>query len=165
MQPLALILHDIRSTYNVGSIMRTADCFGVTTIYFSGYTPYPIHETDARLPHIIDKITAQIAKTALGAEKTMHFTVRDSIESAIENARHDGYVIAALEQDATSLPISEYPFASPTAIVLGNEVDGVDAWTKDVADVILEITQYGSKESLNVASAAAIALYAARNKI
>ncbi len=164
MTPIALIIHDIRSTYNVGSIMRSADCFGVNKIYFSGYTPYPAYKNDNRLAHIAQKLTAQIAKTALGADKTVPFTVYTTVGAAIEAARQDGYTIALLEQDSVSIPLATYVFTGPTAIVLGNEVLGADTWTKRAADVILEITQYGTKESLNVASAAAIALFAARLK-
>ena len=164
MTPIALIVHNIRSTYNVGSIMRSADCFGISKIYFSGYTPYPARTKDTRLAHIAQKLTTQIAKTALGAEKTVPFSVYSTVKSAIEAAQKDGYIIAVLEQDQSRIPLTTHVFCDPTAIVLGNEVLGADAWTKRTADVILEITQYGTKESLNVASATAIALFAARLK-
>lgn len=165
MQQLALIVHNIRSSHNVGSIMRTADCFGISVIYMSGYTPYPALDTDDRLPHLAHKINAQIAKTALGAEKTIPFRLHPTIEAALSAARTDGYSIAVLEQDEHSIPLSSHVFKNPTAIVIGNEIEGVDEWTKRSADVILEIPQYGSKESLNVANATAIALYAARTRI
>ena len=164
MIPIALILHNIRSTYNVGSILRTADCFGIQNIYFSGYTPYPSHSNDSRMPHIAKRLTSQIAKTALGAEQTVSFSVYDTIEAAISAARRDGYHIAALEQDEQSALINKYTFLTATAFVLGNELSGIDEWTKHSADVILEIKQYGTKESLNVANATAIAVYAARSQ-
>jgi 23S rRNA (guanosine2251-2'-O)-methyltransferase len=164
MIPIALILHNIRSTYNVGSILRTADCFGIQNIYFSGYTPYPSHSNDSRMPHIAKRLTSQIAKTALGAEQTVTFSVYDTIEAAISAARRDGYHIAALEQDEQSVLINKYTFLTATAFVLGNELSGIDEWTKHSADVILEIKQYGTKESLNVANATAIAVYAARSQ-
>lgn len=164
MQPLALIVHDIRSAHNVGSIMRTADCFGISTIYFSGYTPYPALDNDSRLPHLAQKINAQIAKTALGAEKTVPFSLHPTIQATLSAAKNDGYTIAVLEQDAHSTALSSYTFKEPTAIVVGNELEGVAEWTKRNADVILEISQYGTKESLNVASATAIALFAARTR-
>lgn len=162
LTPIALILHDIRSTYNVGSILRSAECFGVEKIYYSGYTPYPNITNDTRLPHLAQKIHNQIAKTALGAETRLSSFVLTTIEDALTQARSDGYTIAALEQDDTSTALSEYSFTTPTAIVLGNEVNGIADWTKAHCDVILEIKQYGTKESLNVASATAIALFAAR---
>jgi tRNA G18 (ribose-2'-O)-methylase SpoU len=160
--PITLILHDIRSTYNVGSILRSAECFGVTEVYFSGYTPFPKITNDQRLPHIAEKIHNQIAKTALGAETKVTAIVCASIEDAFRSVRSKGYIVASLEQDAKSIDITTYTFLSPTALVLGNEVAGVPNWTKRNSDVILEIKQYGTKESLNVASATAIALFAAR---
>jgi tRNA G18 (ribose-2'-O)-methylase SpoU len=162
LTPIALILHDIRSTYNVGSILRSAECFGVEKVYFSGYTPYPKVENDTRLPHLAQKIHNQIAKTALGAEDKLELSIHAEIEGVIEQAKNDGYSIVALEQDENSVDIASYSFKNPTAIVLGNEVDGVADWTKSQCDVILEIKQYGTKESLNVASASAIVLFAAR---
>lgn len=160
MSQISLILHDIRSTYNVGSILRSAECFGVQHVYFSGYTPYPLTPHDPRLPHIANKLHQQIAKTALGAESLVPFSIHQTITNAVAAARQAGYTIAALEQDAHSTAIETYRATTPVALILGNEVGGVDEWTKDTCDVILEIKQYGTKESLNVASAAAIALYA-----
>jgi 23S rRNA (guanosine2251-2'-O)-methyltransferase len=162
LTPIALILHDIRSTYNVGSILRSAECFGIEKVYFSGYTPYPLVNKDPRLPHLAQKIHNQIAKTALGAEERIEFSIHTSIEDVLSQAKNDGYLLAAIEQDVTSVDIASYSFTQPTALVLGNEVDGVSNWTKSQCDVILEIKQYGTKESLNVASASAIALFAAR---
>lgn len=162
LTPIALILHDIRSTYNVGSILRSAECFGVTEIYFSGYTPYPKIPNDQRLPHIAEKIHNQIAKTALGAESKVNVLVYTSIEEVFNEVKSKGYKIACLEQDENSIDIATYSFSAPTALILGNEVAGIANWTKSHSDVILEITQYGTKESLNVASATAIALFAAR---
>lgn len=162
LTPITLILHDIRSTYNVGSILRSAECFGVTEVFFSGYTPYPKIANDQRLPHIATKIHNQIAKTALGAETAVTAILCDSIEDALQSVKNKGYIVASLEQDENSIDIATYAFQSPTAFVIGNEVDGVPNWTKSNSDVILEIKQYGTKESLNVASATAIALFAAR---
>ena len=164
MIPIALILDNIRSTYNVGSILRTADCFGVQEIFFSGYTPYPISKADRRMPHIAKKLHEQIAKTALGAESTLPFSVFDTIATAIDAAQSAGYKIIGIEQDTNSIPLDSYTFTQPSALILGNELDGVNTWTKSRCDVILEIEQYGTKESLNVANAAAIALYTTRTK-
>lgn len=162
---IALILDNIRSTFNVGSIFRSADCFGVDHVYIAGITPYPLRASDdTRLPHIANKLHAQIAKTALGAEQRIAFSVDDSTEQAVLRARNDGYSIIALEQSAKSQPLHHYIVQQPTAIVLGTEVSGLDASTLALCDAILEIEQYGTKESLNVASAAAIALYALRTQ-
>lgn len=165
MQPIAIIAHNVRSTYNIGSILRSANCFGVSDIFLCGYSPYPIIKNDTRLPHIAQKTHKQIAKTALGAETLVNIFVHNTIEQAIMSARKNGYTcIAAVEQADNSTAIETYPFSEATALIVGNEVYGINTWTKQAADVILEITQYGDKESLNVASATAIALFAARQK-
>ena len=161
---IALILPDIRSTYNVGSIFRSAECLGAAHIYICGYTPYPQHYNDARLPHISTKIHNQIAKTALGAESIVPFSVYNSESEAIQQAKIDGYIIVGIEQDDNSVPMDAYTFSGNVAFIFGNELKGISGWTKQQCDVILEITQYGTKESLNVASAAVVALYAARTQ-
>lgn len=158
---IALLLDNIRSTQNVGSIMRTADCFGVKHIYFSGYTPYPAKHSDDRLPHLALKINNRISKTALGAEKTINFSTYTDHKKAIIAAKNDGYKnIVCLEQNDKSIPLQSYIPKSDTLLILGNEVSGIPEWTLSNADVILEIPQYGKKESLNVSNATAIALYA-----
>ncbi|MEZ6331041.1 MAG: TrmH family RNA methyltransferase [Candidatus Saccharimonadales bacterium] len=117
MIPIALILDNIRSTYNVGSILRTADCFGVQEIFFSGYTPYPISKADRRMPHIAKKLHEQIAKTALGAESTLPFSVFDTIATAIDTARISRYKIIGIEQDTNSIPLDSCT-ASPSQVLL-----------------------------------------------
>jgi 23S rRNA (guanosine2251-2'-O)-methyltransferase len=164
MTPIILILGDIRSTHNVGSILRSADCFGVTKILFAGYTPYPIIPNDERLPHLVNKITTSIHKTALGAENNIEIKVFEDTASAIASAKSDGYLVVALEQSPNSTPLGEFKFDHPLALLLGNEVHGLTRQTLDSCDMIIEIPQYGKKESLNVATAAAIALYALRAK-
>lgn len=157
---MALILSDIRSTFNVGSIMRSADCFGVKHIFFAGYTPYPKYNGDTRLPHLADKITRAIHKTALGAEITIPFDLYDDTQKAITAARKQGYVIAALEQSPTSQALHKYHPPTKLALILGNEIEGVSMQTLSTSDVILEIPMKGHKESLNVSISAAVALYA-----
>ncbi len=154
-----MILPDIRSTHNVGSIFRSAEIFGVKHIYICGYTPYPHIDNDTRLPHISNKLNNQISKTALGTEKLVPFSVYNSPMLAIEQARSDGNTIIALEQSPKSTIL--YNFKPPTniAIILGREVDGVDETILSVVDEIIEIPQIGTKESLNISSATAIMLY------
>lgn len=161
---VALILENIRSTHNVGSIFRSADCFGISQIYLVGYTPSPVHDKDDRLPHISAKLDRQISKTALGAHKTVPFSVLKDIKSAVTKARGDGYSIGVLEQSSKSVLLDEFSPSKNLALVLGNEVDGVDQWTLSISDVILEIEQHGLKESLNVANAASVAMYALTTK-
>lgn len=164
MYRLAIILNNIRSTHNVGSILRTADGFGVTKVYFSGYTPYPQIKNDPRLPHESQKLTNAISKTALGAEKTVAFTVHATCQDAIVAARNDGYHIIALEQDAKSTPLPNYCAKTDIAVILGNEVSGVEPDVLTLVDDILEIPMNGKKESFNVSVSLAVCLYALKNQ-
>lgn len=156
---LVLIVHNVRSTHNVGSILRSADGFGVWHVYFSGYTPYPVQANDERLPHLRAKIDNQIRKTALGAEKTVRWSHQEKIRELIEKLRKDGYLIAALEQSETAENLKEFKPAQPIALIVGNEVDGIDETVLNLADKHLKIPMKGKKESFNVAIAASVAMY------
>ena len=161
MFKLAVILADIRSLHNVGSILRSADGFGVSHIYYAGYTPYPLQPNDTRLPHESRNLTAQIHKTALGAE-TLPASLHKTVEDAIQTAKKDGYYIAALEQSHQSQKLTTYNTHHDTALLVGNEVTGVSDSVLSTVDVILEIPMFGSKESFNVSVASGIALYQLR---
>ena len=87
---ISVVAHNIRSSHNVGSIFRTCDGFGVEHLYLSGYTPYPAMQEDTRLPHIVERVTADISKTALGAEKTVPFTHISHITSTIDAFKAHG---------------------------------------------------------------------------
>ncbi len=95
---IVLVVQDVRSTHNVGSLLRTADGLGITKVYLCGYTPYPEYPGDPRLLHQRSKATRQIAKTALGAEKSVAWEHCDDVNRLIERLRGDGYTVAALEQ-------------------------------------------------------------------
>jgi 23S rRNA (guanosine2251-2'-O)-methyltransferase len=164
MQPLMLILADIRSLHNVGSILRLADCFGVSEVLFVGYTPYPKLSNDKRLPHLVNKLTKAIQKTALGAEATLPMQTFKDVSAAINYVKTKGFQVVALEQAPGSLALPQFRPQAPTALLLGNEVSGLPSKTLKMCDKIIEIPQYGKKESLNVATAAAIALYALKNQ-
>lgn len=158
---LIVIAHDIRSTYNVGSILRSSDGFGVERVYVGGVTPYPTIPSDTRLPHLANKLTKQIAKTALGAEKTMPITHYDNLSELVSQLKQDGFTVVALEQDASSVPLSEIAAkSSKIALLLGEEVEGIKAEHLKMCDFIAEIPMKGRKESFNVAVAAGIAMYA-----
>lgn len=160
VKPIVLILDNIRSALNVGAILRSADVFGVSEVWCCGITPYPLLTDDQRLPYIVSKATKMIAKTALGAEttiKTLHFA---TTAEAIRAARAKKYHIYALEQDKKSISLSALEPNYPLALVLGNENRGVSLDTLNMVDSIVEIPQFGHKESLNVSVAAGIALYA-----
>ena len=157
---ICLLVHDIRSCHNVGSLLRTAEGFGVTHVYFSGYTPYPAgSKDDERLPHIAAKLDGQIRKTALGAERLVAWTHVPSISQLIASLKQEGYEIVALEQtvDAQSLPAATS--AGKIALLLGREVEGIDPALLALADRKVEIPMVGKKESFNVVQATAIALY------
>jgi tRNA G18 (ribose-2'-O)-methylase SpoU len=157
---LTVILEDIRSTYNVGAIMRTLDGAGGGAIVCCGITPYPeLEDDDDRSPVVISSNTKSIAKTALGAEQAL--TVSHAANAAEAIAQLDpGTLVVALEQATESVNIFEYVAPkNDVALVLGSETDGVSAEALARCDAILEIPQYGTKESLNVSVAAGIAMY------
>lgn len=159
MNSIILILDNIRSTHNVGSILRTADGFGVSAVYMCGYTPYPATTDDPRLPHERDKITRAIHKTALGAEASVPIKIFSTTNQAIVVAKRQSYQIACLEQSTNSTPLAGFAVPKKLAIVLGNELTGVASDTLKISDFTLEIPMVGTKESFNVSIAAAICLY------
>lgn len=158
MPEIILILHNIRSAHNVGAMFRTAEGFGVTRIICSGYTPHPGTPHDSRLPHQIEKISSQIHKTALGSELLVPFEYYEI--PPLEQLRHDGYRIVALEQDRRSITLSSYTSPSRLVLLVGEEVYGVAEEHRQLCDDIIEIPMFGEKESFNVSVAAGIALYA-----
>jgi 23S rRNA (guanosine2251-2'-O)-methyltransferase len=157
MPDITLVLHNIRSTHNVGAIFRTAEGFGVKHIVISGYTPYPLRPLDARLPHIAQKITSQIHKTALGTETIVPFEVVDDISSWLKT---NTLPLIALEQAPNSVSIESFSPPSSFVLLLGEEVSGIEPWLLKICDHILEIPMKGKKESFNVSIATGIALYA-----
>jgi tRNA G18 (ribose-2'-O)-methylase SpoU len=157
MPDIILIAHNIRSTHNVGSLFRTAEGFGVSKILLTGYTPYPTQQNDNRLPHITEKITKQIHKTALDAETMVPFEYREQLDLA--TLQRDGYGIVALEQASNSVPLPKYKASGKIALLLGEEVEGITKDLLEQCDTILEIPMFGQKESFNVSVAAGIALY------
>ncbi len=159
MQQIALLLPNIRSTFNVGSIFRSAEIFGINEIIISGYTPYPELKNDPRIPHLSQKINRQISKTALGTEKLVPFRYFPDTNDGIVYLKKSGYELVALEQNEQSIPLTEYFPKTKTAIIIGEEVSGIDNELLNQCSKIVEIPQIGTKESLNVANAVAILLY------
>lgn len=150
-----LVLHDIRSAHNVGSMFRTADGAGVTRVILSGYSPVPpkvgaLYLTDA------DKA---FRKTALGAESTVPWKKVSSLPRLMTRLKQEGYVLVALEQAPGSIDYREYRSTGKVALIVGNEVEGVAASILKRCDAILEIPMRGKKNSLNVSVATGIALY------
>ena len=156
---VVVIMHNIRSILNVGSIFRTSEGFGVKKIYLSGYSPSPQHG----LPHVQEKNKRQLHKTALGAEKMVDNEYIEDIQKLISNLKSDGFLIIGLEQDKRSIPINQLrnktELPKKIALVVGEEVNGIEAKLRDLCDTIIEIPMQGQKESFNVSVATGIALY------
>jgi len=157
MPELILIAHNIRSTHNVGALFRTAEGLGVQKIILSGYTPYPSLSNDTRLPHIHEKLTRQIHKTALGAELIVPYEYAEV--APIQILRKEGYRIVGLEQAPESIMIQDYTAPDKLVLLLGEEVDGISAELLAQCDDVIEIPMKGTKESFNVSVAAGIALF------
>ena len=145
--PLVVVVDNVRSLHNIGSIFRTADAFRIECIYLCGITAVPPHP--------------EMHKTALGAEYTVDWKYMKSAVDAVQQLKADGYEVYAVEQAEESIMLDAFtPDASRRyAVVLGNEVKGVQQEVIDCCDGCLEIPQYGTKHSLNVSVAAGIVLW------
>lgn len=146
-----LILPDIRSAINVGSIFRTADAAGVNKIYLVGTTPCP--------NDIFGRIQKDIAKSALGAENFISWEYTKTLLPLILKLKKQGYEIVGLEQAPNSLDYRKYKRAYKIVLILGPEVNGLDKKILAKCDRVIEIPMHGQKESLNVSVAAGIALF------
>lgn len=145
--PVSLMADNVRSMYNVGAILRTADAFLLTEMVMAGITGCPPHP--------------EISKTALGAEESVEWRhVEDAFQEA-ERMKGDGWKVCVLEQAHDSVPLQDFipEEGEKYLLVVGNEVHGVDQRIVDMADVVLEIPQAGVKHSLNVSVSAGIALW------
>ena len=143
---IVVVLHNIRSRENVGSVFRTADAAGVDKLYLCGITPCPPHE--------------KISKTALGAEKTVPWEYHRQTWRLIEQLKKDGFRVVALEKTKASNDIFKFKSDKrPIALVVGNEVRGLSPEILKRADAVLSIPMRGQKESLNVAVAFGVAVY------
>jgi len=149
------ILHDIRSVINVGAIFRTCDAAGISKIYLTGITPAPLDR--------FGRTRADLAKAALGAEKTVTWESSKEIKPVLETLKKENYKIIALEQSPLSVDYKKVREQIDTnkniAFLVGNEVDGVTAHILNQCDVVAEIPMKGQKESLNVSTAFGIAVF------
>lgn len=157
MPELIVIAHNIRSTHNVGSLFRTCEGFGVHRLLLTGYTPYPTLPHDTRLPHLARKLTTQIHKTALGAETLVPHEHHEM--PPLDELKTQGYHVVGLEQDSRAVPLGSYTAPDKIALLIGEEVEGIEASLRDHCDSLIEIPMHGQKESFNVAVATGIALY------
>jgi tRNA G18 (ribose-2'-O)-methylase SpoU len=144
--PIVVVLDNIRSMHNVGSVFRTADAFRIEAICLCGYTPQPPHR--------------DIQKTALGATETVNWLYYATTKDAIEDLKKFDYTVLAIEQVEGSESLDQFNNTDrKLAIVLGNEVEGVDAEALAICDGCIEIPQLGMKHSLNISVAAGIVLW------
>ena len=145
--PLVVVLDNVRSLHNIGSVFRTSDAFRVECIYLCGIAAVPPHP--------------EIHKTALGAEFTVDWKYVDNAIEAVDNLRQKGYIVYSVEQTENSIMLENIRLEQGKryAVVLGNEVKGVQQEVIDHSDGCIEIPQYGTKHSLNVSVAAGIIIW------
>ena len=145
--PLVVILDNVRSLHNIGSVFRTSDAFRVECIYLCGITATPPHP--------------EMHKTALGAEFTVDWKYVNNAVEAVDNLRQEGYIVFSIEQAENSIMLEDIQLEQGKryAVVLGNEVKGVQQEVIDHSDGCIEIPQYGTKHSLNVSVTAGIVIW------
>ena len=145
--PVAVLLDNVRSMHNVGSVFRTSDAFLIYEVILCGITGRPPHP--------------EISKTALGAEESVRWSYSENAFETVMKMKKEGWLICVLEQAHGSIPLQNFVPSSDSKYLLiaGNEVEGVNQEIVDLADIILEIPQHGVKHSLNVSVSTGIALW------
>lgn len=160
---LRLVLHNIRSIYNVGAILRTAEGLGVSEVVFSGYTPR--YDDQRMLPHLREKLNRQIEKSALGAEKMVPQGSVEDLPEWLRQAREEGWTAVGLEnnlapeEEMRKVVLGEQDFSERAVLILGEEVNGIPAEVREECEYFLEIPMRGRKESFNVSVATGMALW------
>jgi len=154
--PYILILHNIRSAQNVGSLFRSCDALGISKIFLSAITPAPLDR--------FGRDRGDITKTALGAEKNIPWEQYQDIFDLFETLKLQGYQIVAIEQSENSVDYKSFSASQKTAFILGNEVEGLPKEVLENVDVVVEIPMAGEKESLNVSVAGPVAMFRILNK-
>lgn len=151
--PLIIVLDNIRSMSNIGSVFRTSDAFLIKEIHLCGITSSPPNK--------------EIHKTALGATESVKWTYFEETIDSIKKLKSDGYQIVSVEQVENSISLDQFKIKkqSPIALVFGNEVKGVDQNVIDLSDSCIEIPQFGTKHSLNIAVSAGIVIWDVFNKM
>jgi tRNA G18 (ribose-2'-O)-methylase SpoU len=150
-KPIVVVMDNIRSMHNVGSVFRTSDGFLIDGICLCGFTPQPPHR--------------DIHKTALGSTETVDWVYYENTLDAVNALKDKGFKVYAIEQTEGSISLEKFKLVNPTAVaqpvafVFGNEVDGVDQGVIALCDGVIEIPQWGMKHSLNISVAAAIVLW------
>lgn len=151
LKAVFVILHNIRSSENVGSIFRTSDAAGVSKIYLTGYTPAPLDRFKRK--------NAKLSKASLGAEEFVPWESVQDIHALIEKLKTENVMVVAVEQSPTSVPYIEPTWGGETTFIFGNEVGGVPQDVLKECDAVIEIPMLGKKESLNVSVSAGIVLF------
>ncbi|HEY4964411.1 MAG TPA: TrmH family RNA methyltransferase [Candidatus Saccharimonadales bacterium] len=159
LSSIVVIAHNLRSAHNVGSLFRTCEGLAVDRLILSGYTPYPRLAKDSRLPHIVEKLDKQIAKTALKTEDNIKWSHVDELETIVDELKAEGYNIVGLEQSTLSIKVMDYKLQDKQAIIIGNEPLGLDDQAIALCDQLVEIPMLGKKESFNVVQATAMLLF------
>jgi tRNA G18 (ribose-2'-O)-methylase SpoU len=150
-KPIVVVMDNIRSMHNVGSVFRTSDGFLIDGICLCGFTPQPPHR--------------DIHKTALGSTETVDWVYYENTLDAVNALKDKGFKVYAIEQTEGSISLEKFKLVNPTAVaqpmafVFGNEVDGVHEQVIAICDGVIEIPQWGMKHSLNISVAAAIVLW------
>lgn len=147
-QELILIAHSVRSLHNIGSMFRTADGAGVHKLYLTGYSGFPPRK--------------EISKTALGAEDALDWEHSWEIEPVLERLRRDAWKIVAVERERGSVAYTDLPAWPRIALIMGNEVSGLEPEVLEYADALVHVPMYGMKQSLNVSVCAGVVLYGLR---
>ncbi len=147
----AVLLHNVRSAHNVGSIFRTADAAGVSCVLLSGYTPAPLDR--------FGRPNKMLAKTALGAETYLRWEHRATPTHFIKKYKSEGWQVVGVEQDERATYHRSFAPREKTLFVFGNEVRGLSPALRASCDALIEIPMRGRKESLNVAVTAGIVLF------
>jgi tRNA G18 (ribose-2'-O)-methylase SpoU len=145
--PIIVILDNVRSMHNIGSVFRTSDGFAIEKIYLCGITAQPPHR--------------EIEKTALGATQSIEWAYSADISELIPKLRIDGYTIIAIEQANNSIPLNDFKpeTSAKYVLIFGNEVNGVSVEAMELIDNCIEIPQFGTKHSFNIVVSAGIVLW------
>ncbi len=147
---VSVLLHNIRSMHNVGSVFRTSDGAGVSKIYLTGYTPCPPRK--------------EIYKTALGAEEVIPWEYHPDPLPLLKRLKKEGIEVVALEKNQNSKNIQDFHSNHSVCMILGNEIEGVNEELLQLSDVVLHIPMHGKKESLNVSVAFGVGIYSLTQK-
>lgn len=145
--PIAIVLDNVRSVLNVGSVFRTSDAFRIEELHLCGLTATPPHR--------------EMNKTALGATESVNWKHFESTSDSLKSLKENGYTLIAIEQTTGAVELQEFTFSNheKVALVFGNEVKGVSNEALELCDFAIEIPQFGTKHSLNISVSAGIALW------